>query len=150
MPDKPETVDIHKLTRQLPVELTDAELLDYGATIANAEESLSQLEEEEKAYKAQVKAKRESLTADVSRLAAAVRAKSEHREVQCEELRDWGNGRVLVVRMDTGQTIEDRTMPEGMQRELELRAEQAAAAGGTSDSAANAAANPPGDTEPGD
>jgi hypothetical protein len=52
---------------------------------------------------------------------------TDYRSVDCQELFDYGKGKVSVVRLDTGETIEETDMtPEQRQVEMEL----AEAAGG--------------------
>ena len=70
-------------------------------------------------FKAQVKGKQKTLDAEIGVQRSLVRDKVEWREVECEEIMDWDDGTVTIVRLDTGEETEKRKM-RADERQLQL------------------------------
>lgn len=96
--------------RELPVPLTDPERLQLGQDMAAAQSKAEQTERDkdaaDKAFKGQI----EAAYADVSDVAQKLRFGKVHRTVSCQHMMDYRLGRIRVVRMDTGEEIESRSM----------------------------------------
>lgn len=96
--------------RDLPVPLTDRERLEIGADIARSQQIAEQAERDKKAADENFKGTIESAYADVSSLTQLLRYGKKDRPVQCQIKRDYRLGQVRIIRMDTGETLEDRPM----------------------------------------
>jgi len=126
---KKEKVVRRKITKALPVRLTDAEVLQYGRDAARAVSDRERIESELASVKADYKGKIEEQSAIVSKLSPRIHSGIETREVECEEVRNWTKAVVTVTRWDTGETIESRPMREDeKQMEVDLGADESAKA----------------------
>lgn len=106
-------------TRTLPVELTQAELLDRGEALALGRGSRNEWESDRKETAARYRERLDLLDAEIDRLAGIVREKAEPRPVECRSVRDIERGVVEVVRTDTGEIVESRVMTE-MERQTRM------------------------------
>lgn len=105
-------VQITKFTRSLPVKLTEEELLargDRAAYLDRREEELTAaLNSAKSDYKHQI----EAVIAERRALQERIRSKQEHREVECEQRMMYRLGKVIEIRIDTGEQISERPMLE--------------------------------------
>ena len=93
-------------TRELQCALTEAELLERGDQMSKAELAIEKLKEKRKAITARI-------TAQVERrldLAQVIEARSEEREVRCVWIENFPQKCFDLVRQDTGEHIDQRTM----------------------------------------
>lgn len=100
-----------KFEEQLPVVLTEVELLERGAKMAQVDSDLRDHRQHADSVKKTLKSKETALESERSRLAAIVRAKSEPRPVEVERLHDLGRRLAYDVRTDTGEVIPGSTRP---------------------------------------
>lgn len=102
-------------TRQLPVQLTEAELLTRGEAMSKAELRIEALKAERsdltKLIGIEVKARAE--------LAHAIDCGTEERPVRCAWVEDWSANAVNLVRQDTGEIVDMRPM-SALDRQLEI------------------------------
>lgn len=109
---------------QLPVKLTDTELLDRGQKLAKIQSDLAEHYANEESIKKQLKSKEAALEAERSKLAGAIRSKAEPRDVRVEEWARFKSGVIEHIRMDTGEVIFSRDlMPSERQTTLPLKGE---------------------------
>jgi hypothetical protein len=95
-----------KTSRNLPCVLTDAEKLDYGRKLADAENELDTIDTEKKNAVDGYKEKTSAVQVAVRRLVSAIRDGMERREVECEWVYYWDSFTKELVRSDTGESIE--------------------------------------------
>jgi hypothetical protein len=120
-------------TRELPVKLTNGELLQRGESLAIAELTASRLGEARARITADIKAQSEQR----ARLAAVIEAGCEARPVRCVWRPDFELGHLELVRGDTGEVVEqapltaqDRQLPLTGLEALRPNAHDLAALGG--------------------
>jgi len=101
-----------RVTKPMPVKLTDAEVLKYGRDAARAVADRTRIEAEFDSVKADYKSKIGEQTAIIGKLSPRIHSGIETRDVECEEVRNWTKGTVTVTRMDTGEVVESRPMRE--------------------------------------
>jgi hypothetical protein len=92
------------------VTLTDEELLEAGANLAQALVDGNVLGSEKKQITSSYAAKLKEVTGKVDNLRMLVKNKNEMRKVDCVEVMDNSSGLVFVVRMDTGSIVRERKM----------------------------------------
>lgn len=113
-------------TRNLPVLLTDEELLRRGKRIAAIEEDIGRVEYTLTSAKGQHKAEVTRLEGERAQLSRDIRNGYEHRSVEVEVRHDYRAATVVTSRTDTGEVIDTRTMTiEERQVELELELAEA-------------------------
>lgn len=96
--------------RSLKCVLTRDELLEYGGKLADAQQKIAELESALASYKAQNKSESEMAKAAVENLSDKIRSKYEFRDIKCVIERNYDTGRFIVIRMDTGETVEERPL----------------------------------------
>jgi hypothetical protein len=106
-----------KETRLLKCPLTDEELLAYGQALADAQQTIVELEAELQEFKDGMKGKVAGAEGAVVRYGSLIRQRYEHRRIECEIVKDYQAETVRVIRGDTGETIESRGMEKA---ELEM------------------------------
>lgn len=94
--------------RQLRCGFTEAEMLDMGRDLCEAIRVQGQLTEELATIKSDYKGKIGDRTTRINELVAKVTSGCENRDVDCEKHIDFVQNIVRVVRMDTGEIIEER------------------------------------------
>jgi hypothetical protein len=102
-----------KVTKEyLKCILTEVEIKDAGAQLARRYSEISDLEDAKKSVMSDFKAKIDSATADASGLARKIQNGYEFRNIDCEEIWDYEDKVVEVVRTDTGEAIRTRPMKQ--------------------------------------
>lgn len=105
--------------KQLPVTLTQEELLDFGQRLARQNTLISDHSAHASAVKKDLKSKEEALSSERARLASIVRDKAEVRDVRVEIHRDYSARKYREVRDDTGEAVFERPLrPDELQGEL--------------------------------
>lgn len=104
-------------TERMPCKLTDAELVDRGAQLADAYAKADALEAERKNTNDGFKAKIELVEQQVRDLAGTLRSKQETREVELLEEFDYRTFTVRVKRADTGEMVRERAMTKNERQE---------------------------------
>jgi hypothetical protein len=100
------------VTKALPVNLTEAEVLQYGRDVARAVSDKTRIEAEFDSVKADYKGKIAEQEAIVSKLSPRIHSGKETRDVECSEVKNWTRMTVTVTRTDTMEEIESRPMRE--------------------------------------
>ena len=116
---------IKEVTRHLPCQLTDDEVMHAGEQLAQVIEDIATEESRASDVKAQLKASMTALSTQSAALGSKVRRREEYRDIKVSLfLQD--DQMVSIVREDTGEQIEIRTAhPEELQADLELEEEAA-------------------------
>jgi hypothetical protein len=99
-----------KVKEHLKCVLTEQEIKDAGAQLARSYSEITDLEEHKKGVVSDFKAKIDGATAQASILARKIQNGYEFRDIECEEVWDYDDKVVEVVRTDTGETIRSRVM----------------------------------------
>ncbi len=110
---------VRKITKSLPVKLTDTEILQYGKDLARAYAEKARVEAELDAIKDDYKGKTSEQAAQIGKLSGRVHSGIETREVECEEVKNWNSMTVVTTRLDTFETIESRPMRED-EKQMEI------------------------------
>lgn len=103
-----EKQDLETVVRELPCELTDAELLERGDSMAACEVAVDELKSERRRLNAAIR-EQSDRRADLAKI---IESKTETRDVPCTWQPDYELKRYDLVRSDTGAAIEQREMPE--------------------------------------
>lgn len=104
-PRKPREKRLQEFTQELPVLLTEVELLDRGNDLATVDSLIRDEASHAKAVKDELKQRMANLELRRSTLARVVREKREPRPVQCEGWARFAEGIYEVVRIDTGEVV---------------------------------------------
>jgi len=102
------SVEVEVVVRELQCELTDTELLERGASMAECETEVENLRAERRRLNASMR----DASNQRADLAKIIESKSETRDVSCQWEPDYENRRYDLVRLDTKAAIEQREMPE--------------------------------------
>lgn len=96
---------VSKFNLSLPVELTNDELLDRGARLAQLNSDIADHQAHAESVKKDLKARESALESDRARIASIVRQKREPREIACERIHDYDAGDQYDLRTDTGEVV---------------------------------------------
>jgi hypothetical protein len=99
------TFVLRSFTRDLPVDLTPDEMRDRGERMAQLAGDIDQHDLHAQQVKADLKAARTALEAEMSKLGLAIRRKQEVRPVQCHEEAVPTDGVVVTRRLDTNELV---------------------------------------------
>ena len=99
--------------RELPVDLSKAEKLKFGDSMAEAELAIVALKKEMEPLKAEVKDHAE----ERKRLAECIDSGTEKREVNCKWIEDLDHNVKRLVRQDSGDTVEEVALTAGERQE---------------------------------
>lgn len=111
---------IIKSTEYLRHDFTQSELLELGGQLAEAYQSLDQIENEEAAIKAQIKERKSGVQLKIGTLSRNISARFDMQNVECRW--DYGKpnaGEVSCFRIDTGAFVKARAMT-GPERQEEI------------------------------
>jgi hypothetical protein len=100
------------IVKQFTVDLTDAEVKEKGEAMAAIKRELNSVKAAKKEINADFKTKLDKLEADLTHLSGVIHAKKELRSIDCEWVRDDGRKRMVLVRTDNGQTVDERAMTD--------------------------------------
>lgn len=118
---KTNTTNVKPCKRDLPVTLTDAELLSLSRDNAKAFNDQAELRKRLDEVKAEYKAKENGYDAMMQKANRLIQNGYEHREVKCEWQYDWDNSRKTCIRLDTMAVVETREIDSyEYQKELPL------------------------------
>ena len=99
-------------TRSLKVDLTPEEIMQAATKAADAQQTIVELEAELQGQKENIKGRTTLAEAELSRNSMLVRQKYDFRKVECRVIRYYSQRLLRVIRTDTDQTIEERTMTD--------------------------------------
>ena len=112
--DKVETpvrhVSVSVEDRLCPVQLTDTEKLQIGQKLADAYQRQTELKKEIDEFKAGAKSREQSIEGEIGIKSSLLRQGYEHRQVECETVKDYDKGTIATRRLDTQEVIETRNM----------------------------------------
>jgi hypothetical protein len=103
-------VEVKTILKRLPVRLKDNEVMERGEQLARALNEMRAAEEEEKTRKAKAKMAIDALKEEADRLSGIVAFREEPRMVECEERLSLADGVSRIVRLDTGEHVETRSL----------------------------------------
>jgi hypothetical protein len=108
-----------KVTKPLPVKLTDTETLQYGRDAARAMADKERIGAEFDGVKADYKGKIAEQEAIIGKLSPRIHSGIETRDVECLETKNWTQATVEVRRTDTNEIVESRPMRED-EKQIEM------------------------------
>lgn len=103
-------IDIREVALPLWCKLTDAEKLQLGKKLADTLTEVEGLDAEKTDTSKRLTDQIRLKEALASQQKSVLRSGQEIREIPCREYRDYREGVVVVVRRDTGETVERRPM----------------------------------------
>ena len=103
---------ISKHVEELPCRLTQEEWEERATRQADVVKEIEQHEGHEQQVKADLKATRTRLEAELAKLACQVKGHAEIRPITVEALADFRSGIVREVRVDTGEQVRTRALRE--------------------------------------
>jgi hypothetical protein len=109
-------VETKRVVRNLAVHLSDAEILEYGRRLAQANSDVHNEEERQKQVKTELKSKLEGFELERTRLSSIVSSGRENRDIPCDMVFDYSRLIVEVIRLDTKEVAETRRMTEAEQQ----------------------------------
>ena len=113
--------DRNKFIQSLKCILTDSEKQELGSQMAEAVARVNEAEQELKSVSTQIKSKIAVDEALISGCSEKIRSGYEFRKVECEEVKDYENDRVTILRLDNFHVVSSREMkPEERQKELKM------------------------------
>jgi hypothetical protein len=111
------TTIVKKAPRQLRVPLTEKQFVEFGMKLADAQGRLTALDGQKESFMTQWKADQKTVEGEVGKYASIIREKSIYCEVECTTELNFKTKIYTVVRNDTGELLESRSMTsEELQR----------------------------------
>lgn len=108
-----------KVTRVLPVKLSDKEIQAAGEKLAELELDLQRAKEEAAGIAAQFRERKKALAENIAKTSRVVDEGQEDRPIVCEMVPDYRRNVMEVVRTDTDEVVEDRALTVD-ERQMEL------------------------------
>lgn len=102
-----------RVTRDLPVPLTDAELSALGQQLAAQKSAKDGVEARKREKVAECNKEIKEIVTAIDKLAAAINQKCETRPIECEERRDLDTGELVLLRLDRDPPEEVSRRPFG-------------------------------------
>jgi len=109
MTDKPKITE-ERDDRRLSCVLTDEEFRTKSEDLAVANDDMASLEDAKKAVASDYKSRIEAVAGKIGVLSTTVRNGAEFRDVPCLTTFDFTKGKVVTIREDTGEELENREM----------------------------------------
>jgi DUF1365 family protein len=97
--------DIKYFNKELPVKLTQTEMLDKAKELSRANQDIVSLESSMKSMASEFKSKIQGKEAEIDILSQAISNGYEYRPVECYWDYDWKGGKKHLVRTDTGESV---------------------------------------------
>jgi hypothetical protein len=97
-------------TLHLKVPLTDQQKVDFSGEISQAVEEIGEGENELKFVSTEIKGRIQASQAKLKELANKIRAGYEIKPVDCEQVLDYHNGTMTVIRLDTLEKVSERPL----------------------------------------
>lgn len=104
--------DLRRITKQLPVPLTEAEMVKLGQDLAHETVEIDAKYAHKSEVAKEINALIEQHENEVKRLSALINAKAERRDVECLMRYDFTGLQVVTTRLDTDEVIEERGMTD--------------------------------------
>ena len=110
---------IKAFVRELPVMLSQEELVAKGDEVAKLHRKASELRIKKKQMTDEISGEIKGCEGAISVLVGHIRTRTENREIRCEERAQWDAGIANTVRIDTDEIISKRALlPEERQKVL--------------------------------
>lgn len=120
------TVVLKTITRKLPVVLDEEGVAIAGIRLAKLLQNHEEHEAQAKELRDKLKKQTDAIQADIDEVAAAIRAGEEQQDVAVEVRADFERATAEFVRLDTGETVEKRTLTDDeRQQKMVFEDEQA-------------------------
>ena len=116
-----------ELSKELPVVLTDSELLDYSRELARNQCEKTEKEDKKKEVVAEYTAELKKFEADIAVLSRKITTGTEQRDVDCAWEYDWLEGSKKLIRLDTEEVVREATIQGGERQQhfdVEMKAQQ--------------------------
>ena len=113
-------IQTKKTRESLKCPLTEAEIAELGKQASRAGAAIRQKEAELQAVKSQFKAEIDKLVAERNECEGKINAGWEFRPVDCEIIKDYRENTLRVVRLDTYETVRERTLTAEERQQLLL------------------------------
>ncbi len=108
--------------KYLKYTFTEDEIKELGRSLAKVFSDHSEAEGRLKSVSTQIKAEITSLEGIMTMVSEKIRSGYEHRNIDCKKEFDYRLGSVTIIRLDTGEVVEERPMDaEETQKKLELQ-----------------------------
>ncbi len=111
-PPKPPPMKVEAFTTTLRVILSKEEIAERADRAAHLLADRDSKESEQKAAQKHSKSLIDAIEAELRLVSSEVRARSTHEEVQCERRYMYDTGKVVSIRLDTGEILSTRPMAE--------------------------------------
>jgi hypothetical protein len=119
------SISNQRIIKNLPVVLSDQELLNLSRNLANSNERLRNIENKKKEVNSGFTAEIANAKSEMDRISGIISAGVQYKDVECEVLIDQKHQIKKIVRLDTGECIdESRLTNSDMQLEFNLGKEQ--------------------------
>lgn len=105
--------------RDLKVILTRDEKLEYGEKMAKECNILKRAENEKAETSAEINGRIKGHKAEIDKVAEVLAQGYEYRPVKCERVLDYDRGVLRVIRLDTGEIVQERELTE-RERQMSL------------------------------
>jgi hypothetical protein len=123
--EKGEAMKAYKIIRNLPVVLSDHELLNLSKKLASNSEKLRYIENKKKEVNSGFAAEITCAKSQIDRISGFISTGVQHKDVECEALIDQKHQIKKIVRLDTGECIDESQLTNSdMQLELNFEKEQ--------------------------
>ena len=117
-------IESRLMAQKLKVPLTAEEQSNLGKELAVQLATINRLKDELVSIKSHYKSQIDLHTQNVNSLSRVINEGAEWRDVECQEVKNFTDNSVKVIRMDTGELVSERTMTAGeRQRGLDLKPE---------------------------
>ena len=100
-------MDSKDCVEELACDLTDRELLDYGAKLSGLHQHQNDVEARKKAAVNDFGAQLKKIAGEISLVSNNVRSKKETRTVECRLDYHWKDGKKILFRLDTGEIVRE-------------------------------------------
>lgn len=96
--------------RYLKYVFTEEEKKLMGSDLAQKFAIHTEAEGRLKSVSTQIKSEISTIESQMASISEKIRSGYEYRDIECDVEMDYDRGRVVVIRMDTGEIVEDRAM----------------------------------------
>jgi hypothetical protein len=103
-------IESRLIAQKLKVPLTDEEQSNLGKELAVQLATINRLKDELVSIKSHYKSQIDLHTQNVNSLSRVINEGAEWRDVECQEVRNFTDNSVKVIRMDIGELVSERTM----------------------------------------
>jgi len=106
-----------KIKRQVDCELSNTELKNYGEKLASLTIEKIMKEEEKKKINKEKTDEITTLSSEILKLSNVLKSKKEVKTLECIEKIDYDSNKIIIIRVDTGDIIEEKPIPNSYLQE---------------------------------